>query len=96
MSRAFFAFYWPCWCRPILAGLVALALFKFPSSPLASQNWPAVESTVPLQFCPAGFSFSGRFVGGSLFRVLLYLGLSNFCGSRYITGTLHIAIDVPF
>jgi hypothetical protein len=58
--------------------------------------WTAVVSTVPdLQNCPAGFSLLWRLLlPGVCFSFLL--AVRNLSSSLYITGTLNIAIHVPF
>jgi hypothetical protein len=52
-----------------------------------------VVSTVPTADLPGRFLAS---LAVALAGRLLFFGLSGLSSSRYITGTLYIAIDVPF
>jgi hypothetical protein len=66
---------------------------------LASQHlfWSVVVPPYLEQTSPAGFPFfKGRFVGGGSCRVSAFLGAVWISlSSRFITGTLYIAIGVP-
>jgi hypothetical protein len=57
-----------------------------------------VISTAPFAGSSGRFPLlKGRFVGGGSCRILLFFGLAGiFSSSRYITGTLQIAIRGPF
>jgi hypothetical protein len=67
---------------------------------LASQLyvWPVVLSTVPTAESPGRSSpFQGRFLADALAGSLSFSGLARFLSSSLvITGTLYIAIRVPF
>lgn len=74
-------------------------LFAFPCWSLASQQIMAGGS-IHRAFRRLSWPVSplrGRFVGGCSCRVsAAFVGWPDFSSSRYITGTLSIAIDVPF